>query len=317
MIWYQKQDERITIMTIRNFQIFVEVCNRGSMSAAAKEYHISQSAVSQIIKEMEEHYHTTLFRREAHRLYLTETGKKLYSMALKMIQYSSSIETAMYDTSKTATLRIGSVSAEIMVDLIAEYRESHPELSFSLINGTRPLLEQMLTSAQLDIAIVGGIFQLSGYRQFPLSSIDNLLACNIDSQISELLSPEQPVLSPEELSRFPIYICSISEDIEQYLHSFFQSRRVPYNIAGSFLHYNGVIEAAIKDLGIILVNRTNFENASGFLKEIRVNGFQCRSHLSLICSEDRAEEPILRDLITFAQKNFDSLRRNYPTYRNL
>ena len=304
-------------VTIRNFQIFVEVCNQGSMSSAAQKFCISQSAVSQIIKEMEQHYQTPLFRREAHRLYLTEAGKKLYSMALKMIQYSFSIEAIMNDTSKATTLRIGSVSAEIMVDIIAEYRKSHPEVSFSLINSTRPMLEQMLTSSQLDIAIVGGLFHLSGYRQFPLTVIENLFACRTDSRLSELLSPECPVLTAEELASFPIYICSISEDIDQSLQSFFRGRRVSHNVAGSFLHYNGVIEAGVKDLGIILVNRTSFEHTSGLLKEIRVDGFQSKSHLSMICSEDRADEPAIRDLIRFAQKNFDSIRRNFPTFRNV
>ena len=304
-------------MTIRNFQIFVEVCNQGSMSAAAQKFFISQSAVSQIIKDMEQHYQVPLFRREAHRLYLTEAGKKLYSMALKMVQYSSAIETVMSDASKTTSLRIGSVGAEVMVDIIAEYRKLHPELSFSLINNTRPMLDAMLSSAQLDITIVGGLFHLSGYRQFPLTTIDNLLACNVNSRLSELLTPEHPVLTAEELAGFPLYICSISEDIEQYLNSFFQSRNIHYHIAGTFLHYNGVIEAAIKDLGIILVNRTNFEHTDGFLKEIRVKGFDSKSTLSMICSEDRADDPAVRDLISFAQKNFDSIRCTFPTYLTL
>jgi len=302
-------------MTLRNFQIFVEVCNQGSMSAAAAKLFISQSAVSQIIKDMEQHYGTVLFHRVSHKLYLTDAGKKLYSHALKMVQYSSLIEMSMKDASKTAALRIGSVSAEIMVDIISEYRQLHPELSFSLIHTTRNNIDMLLNSSQLDVAIVSGTIHMSGYRQYPLTVFENLFACNARSCLSELLSPDHPVLSVEEAAKFPIYVCSIGEETEQALHSIFSSRDVPYNIAGTFLHHNGVIEAAAKDLGIILVNRTNYEHSRSLLKEINVENIKIKSSISLICSERNAANPFVCDLIEFARNNFESIRSRFPEYR--
>ena len=304
-------------MTLRNFQIFVEVCNLGSMSAAAQKLFISQSAVSQIIKEMEHHYGIALFRRISHRLELTEAGKKLYSHALKMVQYSSLIEASMSDPSKTAALRIGSVSAEIMIDIMAEYKKEHPELAFSMIHSTRQNLDMLLASSQLDVAIVSGIAHVSGYHRFPLTIFDNLFACRADTALSDLLSGDHPVLTMEELAQFPIYICSISEEIEQSLHSIFLTRNVPYKLVGSFLHYNGVIEAAVKDLGIILVNRTNFEHTGSLLKEIRVEGVEIKSDFSLLCPYASDDNPYVRDFVDFAQKNFEAIRSRFPAYRNL
>ena len=304
-------------MTLRNFQIFVEVCNTGSMSAAAQKLYISQSAVSQIIKEMEHHYHTTLFRRVSHRLELTESGKKLYSHALKMVQYSSLIEASMIDSYKTAALRIGSVSAEIMIDILAEYKKEHPELAFSMIHSTRQNLDMLLRSSQLDVAIVSGIVHVSGFHRFPLTVFDNLFACKADTSLSELLAGDSPVLTVEELAQFPIYICSISEEIEQSLHSVFLNHNVPYKLVGSFLHFNGVIEAAVKDLGIILVNRTNFEHSRSLLKEIRVEGVEIRSDFSLLCPDASIDNPYVLDFIDFAQKNFESIRSRFPSYRNM
>ena len=304
-------------MTLRNFQIFVEVCNQGSMSAAAQKLFISQSAVSQIIGEMEKHYNTILFRRVSHRLELTESGKKLYSHALKMVQYSALIEASMSDSTKSANLRIGSFSAEIMIDIISEYKKIHPELEFSLIQSTRPGLDMLLNSSQLDVAIVGGIFNLSGFLQFPLTVFENIFACSINSALSDKLISAHPVLTLKELSQFPIFVCSISEDIEQALHSVFLNRSLSYNIAGSFLHYNGVIEAAVKDLGIILVNRTNFEHSINLLKEIQVEDLHIKSDISLICPEANISNPYVKDFIGFAQKNFESIKSRFPSYRSL
>ena len=175
----------------------------------------------------------------------------------------------------------------------------------------------LLGSSQLDAAIVSGIVNLSGYRCFPLTVLDNLFACKADSALSPLLSPDHPVLSLEELASFPIYVCSIGEEIEQTLRSMFQSRNISYNIAGTFLPYNGVIEAAVKDMGIILVNRINFEHTDNLLKEIQVEDVKMRSHLSLICSNENTNDPAIQSFIEFAQKNFESIRSRFPSYRNL
>ena len=86
---------------------------------------------------------------------------------------------------------------------------------------------------------------------------------------------------------------------------------------GSFLHFNGVIEAAVKDLGIILVNRTNFEHTGSLLKEIRVEGVEIKSDFSLLCPYASDENHYVRDFVDFAQKNFEAIRSRFPAYRNL
>lgn len=43
-------------MTLRHFRIFLAVCERLSMTEAARQLHISQPSVTQAIHEMEEHY---------------------------------------------------------------------------------------------------------------------------------------------------------------------------------------------------------------------------------------------------------------------
>ena len=55
-------------MTIRHLRIFIEVADSGKMSIAASKFYISQPTVSQIIRELEEHYHTRLFERISQKL---------------------------------------------------------------------------------------------------------------------------------------------------------------------------------------------------------------------------------------------------------
>lgn len=306
-------------MTLRHFQVFVEVCNQGTMSAAAKKLFITQSAISQIIKDMEKHYGVVLFRRKSHKLYLTEAGKKLYSHAIKMVQYNEHIESSMADARKTMPLRIGSISAVIMIDVISEYKRLHPEIAVSMVHHARSVLDMLLYSSQLDVAIVSGLFNISDYDNYPLTTFDIIFACRKDTRLSPLLEGDCPSLTLEELSSFPLYVCAVNEDVEQSLSTAFLEHGMHYNVAGTFLDYEGLIEAAMQDFGIILINTTMFEISRQELKQIQVEGMEIKNKISLVCSKENSSNPDIRRFIDFAVSHFEAVRnsrseKRYPLY---
>jgi len=83
------------VLTLRNFEIFVTVCDDLNMTEAAEGLYISQSAVSQAISELETHYGVRLFERFSRKLYLTSAGAKLYGYARHMIGLNGDIEKEM------------------------------------------------------------------------------------------------------------------------------------------------------------------------------------------------------------------------------
>ena len=82
-------------MTIRNLEIFVAVCENMNMSAAAAKLFVSQSAVSQSIRDLETHFNLRLFERNSNKLYLTPPGKELLKYAEQLLEYYEHMETGM------------------------------------------------------------------------------------------------------------------------------------------------------------------------------------------------------------------------------
>ena len=82
-------------MTIRHLKIFLQVADTGKMSAAAKNLFMTQPSVSQAIRELEEHYHTLLFERLSNKLYITESGKQLYTYAKMTVEQFDFLEEKM------------------------------------------------------------------------------------------------------------------------------------------------------------------------------------------------------------------------------
>jgi DNA-binding transcriptional LysR family regulator len=65
-------------------RIFHAVADAGSLTHAGEQLHLSQSAVSRQIRGLEESLHTTLFRRHARGLILTEQGELLFDATRMM-----------------------------------------------------------------------------------------------------------------------------------------------------------------------------------------------------------------------------------------
>lgn len=73
-------------MEIRQLRYFVGIAETGRFSEASKQLFISQSAVSQQIKALEEELDTKLFVRQPHSVTLTESGQELLPLARKVLR---------------------------------------------------------------------------------------------------------------------------------------------------------------------------------------------------------------------------------------
>ena len=108
-------------MTIRHLRIFIEVAKNQNMSKAAEKLYISQPTVSQAIKELEEYYGSLLFERLNKRLYITESGKKLYFNAKKLVKSFDDLDKKMAYINEVEEIKIGAtvtVGDSILSDII-------------------------------------------------------------------------------------------------------------------------------------------------------------------------------------------------------
>ena len=66
---------------LRSLQAFVAVCDTGSMTAAAKQLGVSQSAISQAVSALEREQGTSLFDRDSRPPRANSAGRALLELA--------------------------------------------------------------------------------------------------------------------------------------------------------------------------------------------------------------------------------------------
>ena len=76
-------------MTLQQMRYFIAVAQNLSFSKAAQQHYVSQTAVSQQIKLLEEELETELFQRTRHSVALTSAGQVFYEYAVRITDLAS------------------------------------------------------------------------------------------------------------------------------------------------------------------------------------------------------------------------------------
>lgn len=151
--------ERAMAFTFRQLQYFVAVAEQGSVTRAAQNLSISQSSVTEAIKELEGDLGVELFERHPRGLTITYNGHQFLRHATKILADVSDARNVFTETqtSTGGTLNIGVtslVAGYVLSDLLARYRRACPGVEVSAIEDNGSYLEHLLIGGELDVAVM-------------------------------------------------------------------------------------------------------------------------------------------------------------------
>jgi DNA-binding transcriptional LysR family regulator len=147
--------------TLRQLQYFIAVAEEGTVSGAAQSLSISQSAVTDAIKELETDLGVVLFERHRRGLAITHTGHQFYRHAARILADVSDArrsfegEGAAAQAAGRLNLGVTSlVAGYVLSDLLARFRRAYPAVDVSAIEDNGDYLEHLLIGGELDVAVM-------------------------------------------------------------------------------------------------------------------------------------------------------------------
>ena len=168
-IWYDggKGSKGENIMLDNRVETFLALCEKMNYTKTAETLHITQPAVTQQIRWLEEYYGCRLFSYQGKVLRLTEKGETLRRLAQQMTANAQGILQEMErEENMEIHLRIGATKTigdymlpPIMVDFLQEYPQYRLHLT---VDNTGKLLH-MMEEGKIDFAIVEGFFDKEKY----------------------------------------------------------------------------------------------------------------------------------------------------------
>jgi DNA-binding transcriptional LysR family regulator len=153
-------------ISLRQLQIFARIAEFESVTRAASELGLTQSAVSMALGELERYSDSPLFNRNGKRLRLNDRGRQLLPLARKFLDQAHEIEMFLDESLQIpiGTLKVGAsttIGNYLMPGLIADFTRSYPKSRIQLQVGNAWQIEEAVASGQLDLGISEGLQQIT------------------------------------------------------------------------------------------------------------------------------------------------------------
>jgi LysR family transcriptional regulator, transcriptional activator of the cysJI operon len=142
--------------------VFRTVAELKSISAAARKLNISQPAVTQHIKRLEEEFSSQLILRSPSGISLTETGYVLLDHALRVADLHEEVaqKLGVFQGRLSGQLRLGAsttITQYYLPPLLAAFLRAHPDVHLSFLGGNTEEIIGALLSHRIDLGLVEGL----------------------------------------------------------------------------------------------------------------------------------------------------------------
>ena len=252
------------------YRVFYVVARNKHMTKASEELHISQPAISQSIKKLEDQLGGILFLRSNKGMELTEEGKMFYEYvkgALELINNAENEFTSFKDLSK-GEIKIGcstTLTKLILLDIIKKFHINYPNIN---INITNDLTENLINDLKL------------GKLDFIIFNEGNIKETNLKLEIIKELSqgfmynPEfynDCIINFEELNNYPLILQKEQSNSRKFLDLICLQNNVKLKPKMEVVSQDLITEFTNIGLGIgfviIDLAKRNFKD----LKELKIN----------------------------------------------
>lgn len=153
--------------TFRQLSYLLAAAEEGTIVAAARRMHVSPSAMSDAITELERVMGVRLcVRRKAQGLTLTSAGLRVAADARDLVRRAQELDVAMRGGANelVGPLAIGcypTLAPTILPSLLSAFRKEHPRLDIEIVEAPQDELVELLDSGRIDVAFAYGV-QLPG-----------------------------------------------------------------------------------------------------------------------------------------------------------
>ena len=193
-------------MEFRQLRYFVKVAELRSFSEASKALFISQSTLSQQIKQLEEELGVDLLVRDSRHVSMSDYGEQYLPYAKQVLKDVDTSAERMNDVRqlKIGTLNVGATYTfcPLLADTVRDYMKKYPGIKLKIYCRSMENLMEMLEHGQLDVAL--------SYK--PLQSYDDIDSHILfNSNLCVVAGKDNPVAKMErirltELENLPLVL---------------------------------------------------------------------------------------------------------------
>lgn len=253
--------------SLRQLEIFVAISRTASVSRAAEDLSLSQSATSTSLSEFEKQFDLQLFDRLGKSLRINETGQQLLPRAVELLDRAKEIEALLqghvgFGHMKIgATLTVGNYLATI---LIAKFLQAHPESRIQLQVHNTSTIVQQIANHELDLGLIEGDCHHPDIEVQPWVADELVVFCAPSHPLAKLRTVTRDVtrkVAIEQLLQEPWILREKGSGTRETFDRAFHNYHARLNIRLELEHTEAIKRAVESGLGIGCISRLALKDA--------------------------------------------------------
>ena len=255
------------------YRVFKEVAESGNISVAARNLYISQSAVSQSIKQLETALQARLFARSPRGVSLTGEGQMLYEYVRSALSLLATGEDKLSQAQQLllGTLTIGAsdtVTGWFLTPYLEQFHREHPAIRLKIVSGRSAKVLSLLKSGVVDIAFASSPADETGLNLWPCFHTHGIFVAG-----SGYPCDFGHCYSAREIAQFPLILLERKASSRVFLEHFFLERGVTLTPEIELSSRSLLVSLAGIGLGVAGVTRefVQQELDSGHIRELRTD----------------------------------------------
>ena len=262
------------IGNLEYYKVFYYVAKCGGITSAAEKLSISQPAVSQAMKQLEQNISAKLFVRTAKGIRLTTEGELLFSYVEKGYEQMELGEQKLKQMLNLdlGELRIGASDMTLrfyLLPFLEIFHERYPGIKVTVTNAPTPETLQYLQNGKIDFGVVSTPFENPGnFQAIVVKEIEDVFIAG-----RRFIQHKNKTLDLKDLESLPLIQLEGNTSTGKYMEAYLAENGVKINPEFELATSDMIVQFVVRNLGIgcVVKDFAKKEIDSGRLFELRFN----------------------------------------------
>ncbi|WP_413191145.1 LysR substrate-binding domain-containing protein [Psychrobacter sp. AT9] len=304
----KKAMQTLPKITLKQLAVFVSIYQTGSTSRASEALHLSQSAVSSALTELESRLQMPLFERVGRRLNQHSNAHPIYVQAQAILGQSLTLE--HYHKHQAGQIHIGAsttIGNYVLPPLLAELYKALPDANVNTYIANTQEVVAEVEQLNIDIALVEGMPRPADTKVIEQHAwrTDTLIVfAKRDSKWLTDMAAYNDVdncyeLSIEQLARLPLLVREAGSGTRQIIDEQLLQHMPDAEVIMAIQQSEAIKHMVSADIGLGCLSQhvIEAELASGKLVQVKVAGIDLSRTWWLVWHKARHQSPIWQSFI--------------------
>ena len=276
---------------------FHQVAISGGFSRAAEALFLTQPAISDQVRKLEEEYDVLLFNRNKKQVTLTHAGQKLLEITRRMFDTEQQALELLTESRalRSGTLRIVADAAHHLLHILGSFRARYPGVQVSVRAGNTETVISSLYSYDADIGVLGEVPTGRDFEVLKLNSTPIIAFTSVDHPLAGKKS-----LTLKQLAQESLVMRERGSKTRQKLEDLAAASKIELRPSIEAEGREAVREIVASGAGIGFVSAAEFGQDSR-LVPITIDAPETLMDEALICLRERSGGKLVRAFLDMAR----------------